>query len=53
MQVVGDDLRLDLEQVHQAGGGLLQRAAGRRVVEVADVLGEEGLVAAREADRCS
>jgi len=51
VQVVGDQLRLDFQQLHHALRGLLQRAAGRRVVEVADVLGEEGLVAAREADR--
>ena len=50
MQIVGDDFRRDLQQLHHALRGFLQSAAGRRVVEVADMLGEEGFVAARQAD---
>ncbi len=51
VQVVGDGLRLHVEHRAQVVDHLDQRAAGGRVVEVADVRRQEGLVAARDADR--
>ena len=50
MQVVRDELRLDVEDRHEVRDRVDQRRAGRRVVEVADVLRHERLVAARHAD---
>ncbi len=42
---------LDLEHGAQVLDGFVERATGRRIVERADVLREERLVAARHADR--
>ena len=49
MQVVGNELRLDLEDRSQVLDRVDQRRAGRRVVEIADVLRHERLVAAGHA----
>jgi len=51
MHVVCDPLRGDLQHVDQVLGCPLERQAGSRVVEVANVRRKEGLVAAREAER--
>ena len=51
MQVVRNPLRLDLQDVDQVRDCILKEAAGRCIVEVADVLRNEGLIAARDADR--
>ena len=51
MQVVRDPFRRDLEHRRQVLDRLDERRAGRRVVEIADVLRDERLVAARHADR--
>ena len=51
MKVVGDRLRREIEDLQQVIDRLLERFAGRRVVEVADVLRHERLVAARDAGR--
>ena len=51
VQVVRDGLRLDVEHRAQVIDHLDQRAAGGRVVEVADMRRQEGLVTAGDADR--
>ncbi len=51
MQVVRDDGRSHVDDRHQVGGRAFQRHAGGRIVEVADVLRDEGLVVAGDADR--
>jgi len=51
MQIVRDHRRLDVEDRDEVREGLLQRGAGRRIIQVADVLRDERLVAARDADR--
>ena len=43
--------RLDFEDAEQVRDGLFEKADGRRIVEIADVLRDEGLLAARDADR--
>ena len=50
MKVVRHRSRLDVEDRHEVRHGVFECSAGRRVVEVADMLGDEGLVAARHAD---
>ena len=50
MQVVDDRLRRDLEHFAQVLDRLVERAAGRRVVERPDVLRQERLARARHAD---
>ncbi len=50
MQVVGAGPRLHLQDGEEVLHRLVQRLAGRRVVEVADVRRQERLVAARHAD---
>ncbi len=50
VQVVRDGDRLDVEDRDEVRKGLFQRSARRRVVEVADVLRDERLVAAGHAD---
>ena len=50
MQVVCDQRRLHVEDREQVGDRLVLRHAGRRVVELADVLRHERFVAARDAD---
>ena len=51
MQVVRDQRRLDVEDRQEVGDRFVQCHAGRRVVELADVLRHERLVAAGHADR--
>ena len=51
VQVVRDGPRRHLQRGHQVLDREVERRAGRRVVEVADVLREEGLVAAGHAGR--
>jgi hypothetical protein len=50
MQVVGDRLRANVEDLAQVLDRLDERAAGRGVVEVADVRRQERLVAAASSD---
>src|SRR5208282_120511 len=49
MQIVGNALRLDLQNRNQVLDGVHQGHAGRRVDEIADVLRYERFVAARDA----
>jgi len=51
MQVVRDNFRRHVEDVQQVGDALLEEAAGGGIVEIADMLRDEGFIAARDADR--
>ena len=51
MQVVGDQLGPDIEDGQQMLDRFLKKADGRRIVEAADVLREEGFAALHDADR--
>ena len=50
MQVAGDCLRLDIENVEKMADRLGMEADRRRIVEAADMLGDEGLAPARHRD---
>ena len=50
MQIVGDDLRLDMEDPLHMPDCKLEKIIGGKILQVPDMLAQEGLVPFREAD---
>ena len=50
MQVVGDNLGPHIEQIEQAANGLVEKAAGLRGFQIADVRRDKRLGIARDAN---